>query len=204
MSEGNEQGGDSRKNGGFWTWLWTRPRRWFLLGIPIGGFVALLLGAALFGGFLKVVDASSSLEFCTSCHEMEAFVFQEYKETVHYKNASGVRAICADCHVPHDFFPKMARKIQASFNEVPKHLMGKISTREKFEEHRAELAEKVWGRMRANDSKACRTCHTYDAMAAEAQDRYARRRHSEEYLEATGKTCIDCHQGIAHKLPETM
>lgn len=202
MSDETEKEGGGKQ--GFWAWLWARPRRWFLLGIPVGGFVALLLGAALFGGFLKVVDASSSLEFCTSCHEMRAFVFEEYKQTVHYSNASGVRAICADCHVPHEFFPKMARKIQATFNEVPKHFMGTIDTSEEFEAHRAELAERVWGRMRANDSKACRNCHSYEAMSAEAQDRIAARRHSPEYLEATGKTCIDCHQGIAHKLPESM
>lgn len=204
MSEENEHGEGRRQSGGFWAWLWARPKRWFLLGIPVGGFVAVLVGVALTGSFLKVVDASSSMEFCTSCHEMEAFVYQEYKETVHYQNASGVRAICKDCHVPHEFVPKMIRKLQASVNEVPAHFMGKISTREKFEEHRAELAERVWERMRSNDSKTCRSCHSYEAMAAEEQDRYAQRRHSQEYLEATGKTCIDCHQGIAHKLPETM
>ncbi len=41
-------------------------------------------------------------------------------------------------------------------------------------------------------------------MNLEAQDRYARRKHSPEYLEKTGRTCIDCHEGIAHKLPEEM
>ncbi len=29
-----------------------------------------------------------------------AMVYQEYKETIHYSNRSGVRAICPDCHVP--------------------------------------------------------------------------------------------------------
>lgn len=204
MSESDEHKEEGQRKSGFWAWLWARPRRWFLLGIPVGGFVAVLIGVVLAGGFLKVVDASSTMEFCTSCHEMEAFVFQEYKETKHYSNASGVRAECADCHVPKEFVPKMVRKIQATFNEVPKHLMGKIDTREKFEAHRGELAERVWARMKANNSKTCRNCHTYEAMEAEAQDRIARRRHSAEYLEATNKTCIDCHQGIAHNLPESM
>lgn len=204
MSEKNEGNGEGRRKGGFWAWMWARPRRWFLLGIPVGGFVAVLVGIALTGGFLTAVGASNTMEFCTSCHEMEAFVFEEYKESAHYSNASGVRVECADCHVPKKFFPKMVRKIQASLNEVPAHLMGKISTREKFEEHRGELAQKVWDRMEANDSLACRNCHSYEAMNAEEQDRYARRRHSEEYREATGKTCIDCHQGVAHELPESM
>lgn len=66
------------------------------------------------------------------------------------------------------------------------------------------MAEKVWARMKANDSKQCRNCHKYEAMSAELQDRYAQRRHSAEYREKTGRTCIDCHKGVAHELPEGM
>ena len=29
--------------------------------------------------------------FCISCNEMEAFVYQEYKDTIHYTNRTGVR-----------------------------------------------------------------------------------------------------------------
>ena len=32
----------------------------------------------------------------------------------HWNNRSGVRARCPDCHVPHDFTDKVARKMQAS------------------------------------------------------------------------------------------
>lgn len=201
----DNQGPDEGKKGnGFWAWLWRRPQRWFLLGIPAGGVVALVLGIVLTGGFLTTVEATNSLEFCTSCHEMEAFVYEEFQQSPHYNNASGVQAICADCHVPKAFVPKMMRKLQATVNEIPAHFTGKIDTREKFEEHRKELAERVWARMRANNSKSCRNCHSYDAMDMEAQDRNAQRRHSPEYREATGRTCIDCHEGIAHELPEDM
>lgn len=195
---------DPHRREGLWSRLWRRPTRWYLLGIPAGGFLALLLGIVGTGGFLTTIKATNSLAFCTSCHEMNAFVYQEYKESPHYNNASGVRAICADCHVPKAFIPKMIRKIQATFNEVPQHFLGKIDTREKFEAHRAELAERVWARMRANDSQSCRTCHSYEAMVLESQGRSASRRHSPEYREKTGRTCIDCHEGIAHKLPADM
>ena len=204
MTEHDDPGGPPGRNEGIWSRLWRRPTRWYLLGIPAGGVLALVLGIVLTGGFLTTVKATNTLEFCISCHEMEAFVYQEYKETVHYQNTSGVRVICADCHVPHEFFAKMWRKTQASVNELPNHFLGKIDTREEFEAHRGEMAQIVWDRMRANDSANCRTCHSYEAMDLEAQDRYARRKHSPEYLEKTGRTCIDCHEGIAHKLPEDM
>lgn len=185
----------------FWNTLWQRPNRWWLLGIPIGGFLAFLAGIIFWGGFHTVVASTNTMEFCISCHEMESTVYQEYKETVHYKNASGVRAICSDCHVPEEWGPKMIRKIKAT-NELYHSALGTINTPEKFEAHRAEMAERVWADMRETDSRECRNCHTYDAMAIADQGRSAKRKHSEEWRERTGDTCIDCHKGIAHKLPE--
>lgn len=98
----------------------------------------------------------------------------------------------------------MNAKIRATYNEVPKHFLGKIDTAEKFEAHKLELAERVWARLKATDSRECRNCHSYEVMALEMQDRQAQRRHSLEYREASGKTCIDCHKGVAHELPEGM
>ncbi len=203
MSDNEDPGRHSKRNG-LWSRLWRQPRQRFLLGIPIGAVVFLVLGIVLTEGFHKSLALSNTQAFCTSCHEMQAFVYQEFKQSPHYSNVSGVRAKCADCHVPKSFLPKMQRKIQASFNEVPAWITGKIDTREEFEAHRAELAQRVWDRMKAHDSRNCRSCHTYEAMAKESQGRYARRKHSAEYREATGKTCIDCHKGVAHKLPEEM
>jgi cytochrome c-type protein NapC len=37
-------------------------------------------------------------------------------------------------------------------------------------------------------------------MDLSEQDRYARKRH--ERALTKGETCIDCHDGIAHELPE--
>ncbi len=66
-------------------------------------------------------------------------VYEEYKESIHYKNAAGVRAICSDCHVPREWLPKMVRKVHAT-NKL--------------------------------------------------------------YHKIAGGTCIECHKGTAHKLPE--
>ena len=88
--------------------------------------VGAIAGIIFWGGFNTVAEMTNSLEFCTSCHEMGT-VYTEYKETVHYKNTSGVRAICSDCHVPKPWGHKMVRKIKAS-KELYHKAVGTIDT----------------------------------------------------------------------------
>lgn len=186
-----------------WGWF-TRP------SVLIGQGILLVLGFGagiiFWGGFNTAMEATNTLEFCISCHEMEDTVYQEYKQTIHFTNASGVRAICSDCHVPHAWGPKMLRKIQAS-NELWHKAIGSISTPEKFEAKRAQLAEHVWAGMKKTDSRECRNCHSFDAMNFELQ-RTRSREKMEPVAHGTdlsgGSTCIDCHKGIAHKLPKVV
>lgn len=181
---------------------------WFLKpSVVIGQGVLLIVGTVIgiifWGGFNTAMEATNTMEFCISCHEMRDTVYEEYKTSVHYKNASGVRAICSDCHVPHDWGPKMLRKIQAS-NELWHKVMGTVDTPEKFKAKRLELATHVWQTMQANDSRECRNCHSFEAMAFEHQGRRAREKMEPVALGtdfSEGKTCIDCHRGIAHNLP---
>ncbi len=159
------------------------------------GFIS---GIVFWGGFNTVMDATNAEAFCISCHEMKDNVYAEYKKTIHYSNRTGVRAVCADCHVPKDWVHKMIRKIQAS-NEVLHHLKGSIDTREKFEAKRVQLAVNVWTTMQNSDSRECRNCHGFGFMDMTKQDRRAQKRHDNAMQE--GRTCIECHKGIAHQLP---
>lgn len=163
--------------------------------------VAALMGVMLWGGFNWAVEATNSLEFCISCHEMRNTVYQEWQKTIHYQNRTGVRAICSDCHVPKDWTYKMVRKIQAS-RELWGKLTGTIDTKEKFEAKRLTLAEHEWERMKKSDSRECRNCHTFDGMKLALQKDRSRKQH-EIGLEEK-KTCIDCHKGIAHQKPKGM
>ncbi len=165
--------------------------------LVLGGFIA---GVIFWGGFNTALEATNTEEFCISCHEMKENVYEELRETIHFSNRSGVRASCPDCHVPHNWTDKIARKAQAS-KEVWGKIFGTISTREKFEAKRRELAEHEWARLKANDSLECRNCHNFDFMDFTAQSPRAAQQHSTS-LAGGEKTCIDCHKGIAHQLPD--
>src|SRR6201982_1457596 len=138
-----------------------RPSSVFGLGVLVlAGFLA---GVIFWGGFNTALELTNTEKFCTGCHEMRDNVFTELKSTIHFTNRSGVRATCPDCHVPHNWTDKIARKMQAS-KEVWGKIFGYVDTREKFLDKRLVLAEHEWARFKANDSLECRNCHTAAAM----------------------------------------
>lgn len=180
---------------GLWATLKKPSAKYSLLALLLVGFFS---GIIFWGGFNTALEQTNKLEFCIGCHEMRDNVYQEYKETIHYKNRTGVRAICSDCHVPKDWVHKMMRKISAS-QEVYEKIVGWVDTPEKFEAHRMEMATSEWNRMKASGSRECKNCHNFDAMEAKKQKPKAQEMHAKAVKQ--GKTCIDCHKGIAHLLP---
>lgn len=170
--------------------------KYALLTLLVVGFFS---GIIFWGGFNTAMEATNTMDFCIGCHEMRDNVYKEYKETIHYSNRSGVRAVCSDCHVPKDWTHKIMRKIQAS-KEVWGKITGVIDTKEKFEAHRFDMAKREWARMKARDSIECRNCHNFDAMSPELQKKTPYKKHMA--AKEQGKSCIDCHKGIAHQLPK--
>jgi len=194
----SDQGSAPSKKSGLWGVLRRPSTKYSLLTLLVVGFVS---GIVFWGGFNTGMEATNTLEFCISCHEMENTVYQEYKETIHYSNRTGVRAMCSDCHVPKDWGHKMIRKVKAS-GELYGKIVGTINTPEKFEAKRLQLARREWARMKGSDSRECRNCHSFDGMNTTMQKQRARRQH--EMAQENNETCIDCHKGIAHHLPEGM
>jgi len=171
--------------------------RKIILGTTVGvAIFFMIIGVIFWGGFNTAMEATNTLEFCISCHEMEDNVYKEYKETIHYTNRAGVRASCSDCHVPDPWVHKVVRKIQAS-NEVFHKVLGSIDTPEKFDTKRLKLAKNVWRTMKETDSRECRNCHDFSTMNPQNQKSRARKQHLNAMK--AGNTCIDCHKGIAHK-----
>lgn len=156
-------------------------------------------GIIFWAGLNTAIELTNTESFCISCHEMESNVYQEYKQTKHYINSTGVRATCPDCHVPKDWPHKVLRKIRAT-NELYHSFMGTIDTPEKFQAKRLDLAKEVWSTMQQTDSRECRNCHGFDFMDLYDQGLVASEKHRQ--ADQQGRTCIECHQGISHRLPE--
>ncbi|OOY41765.1 NapC/NirT family cytochrome c [Solemya velum gill symbiont] len=169
-------------------------------------FVGIGVGVLLWGGFNWSLELTNTEEFCISCHEMESTVYQELQETIHWSNRTGVRATCPDCHVPKEWTHKVYRKIRAS-NELYHKFLGTIDTPEKFEDYRLTMAMNEWKRMKSTNSRECRNCHDFASMDLDKQDERSAERHDPHVWEVEdgiepSLTCIDCHKGIAHSLPE--
>jgi cytochrome c-type protein NapC len=182
--------------------LLTRLWRWFTKPSLVGwGLIAtafFVVGILFWGGFHWALEATNTEKFCISCHEMRDNVYQEYRRTAHYSNKTGVRATCPDCHVPKDWRYKIVRKIQAS-RELWGKAFGTIDTPEKFAAHRETLSKSEWRRMKLTDSRECRNCHNFQSMEFTLQSPRAAKLHQDALNK--GQTCIDCHQGVAHRLP---
>lgn len=181
-------------------------RYWQLLcskstvAMGIVGAFFFLSGIVFLLTFNWTMEVTNTEAFCVGCHEMKDNVYPSYTQSIHYSNRSGVRASCSDCHVPHKFSDKIVRKIQAS-KEVWGKITGTINTPEKFAEHRLYLAKREWKRFIENDSLECRNCHDQAFMNFDKQGAPGTFMHKE--MIDTGKfTCINCHKGIAHDLPE--
>ncbi|MEP3428019.1 MAG: NapC/NirT family cytochrome c [Roseibium sp.] len=168
-----------------------------IVGVVLAfGFVG---GLVFWGGFNTVLDYTNSEQFCISCHTMRDNTYVEYQDSIHYTNRSGVRATCSDCHVPHEWSAKLMRKVGA-VKDVWGQITGRVNTPEKFEAHRLEMAQREWSRFRRDSSLACRNCHDTSFFDTAVQSEPAAYMHT--YMKQQGGfTCIDCHKGIAHKLP---
>lgn len=186
----------SEKPRGFFSRLMNPPNCSMLRMIVVGT----LGGVLIWGGLNTGMEWTNRMEFCTSCHEM-TIPLEELKKTVHYTNRSGTTVTCADCHVagsknPIDYGRKLTMKVLAA-RDVIGHIKGTIDTPEKFEAYRLEMAKRVWAKMKDADSRECRNCHKFETMDPSKQKDRSVVKH--EGAIEDGKTCIDCHKGIAHK-----
>ena len=186
--------------GRFWAYLTTKCQTCSRIRLGIGvAVVAVLVAGVLMAAGAAGLAWTNTEKFCISCHEMRDNVYAEFKDTIHDKNRSGVRAVCSDCHVPREPVAMLMRKAAATF-EIWGKITGVINTKEKFEKMRHTMAVREWTRMKKNNSQECRNCHHFEAMDPEKQTEKARARH--EKARAEGVTCIDCHFGIAHNEPD--
>ncbi len=103
------------------------------------GLIMLVVGVLVgVGGLLlsqHVLHKTSETAFCLSCHSMSK-PFEEYQGTVHFSNQKGIRAECADCHIPKSGVDYLFAKLKASKDIYHEFVSGKIDSDDKFEAHR--------------------------------------------------------------------
>ena len=180
-----------------WRSLTSPSARWSVLALVV---VGLVIGAAAVIGTQVMVRVTGTNEFCGSaCHSMQ-WVAQEYRQSGHAVNRTGVAASCHDCHIPHNYPELLWYKAKAGTKDVIGEIRGVISTEEKFNKERARMAKSVWAEYKETNSANCRTCHAFTKEVIAKQKEAVRPMH--ETVLAGQATCIDCHKGIAHKAPE--
>ena len=144
------------------------------------------------------LEVSTTDEFCVSCHEMRDNIMGADEERLRLVGSGELHGSCADCHLPKPFLPRLRRKLRAGA-EIYHHLLGTLDSPESFEARRLQMARRVWAEMSRNDSVECRSCHD-DLQAARAGDSEIVREYHER-ANSNGIACIDCHKGLAHRMP---
>ncbi|WP_100638403.1 NapC/NirT family cytochrome c [Marinobacter salexigens] len=162
-------------------------------------FIGAVFGAAALYATQWSLHATSTNEFCVSCHSMDV-PNAEWQYTSHFANAKGIQAGCADCHIPKEGFAFLKKKLTSGISDLYAEIMGGIPDAEAYEAKRGAMARHVWAEMEANDSVTCRSCHNTEFWDLYEQTEKAAADHST--MAETGETCINCHRGIAHFPPD--
>ena len=99
-----------------WHRLRSPSARWSVLALV---FVGILIGFAATVGTQVMVAATGTNQFCGgACHSMQ-WVAQEYRQSGHAVNRTGVSAGCHDCHIPHNYPELLWYKAVAGTKDDP-------------------------------------------------------------------------------------
>lgn len=112
-----------------------------------------------------------------------------YKEDVHGgNNTFGLKAKCADCHLPHDnVFHYVTAKAYTGIKDVLGEMFWKDSI---------DWVGRLEKRKEFTYTSGCQKCHDLDAIRYEIPKAFLAHRDFK-----TGKvdTCIQCHEHVGHK-----
>ena len=146
-----------------------------------------------------MVAVTGTNDFCSNaCHSMQ-WVAQEYRQSNHFINRTGVRRR-ATTATSHRYPQLLWYKAKAGTRDAIGEMTEVISTEEKFKKERLRMAKEVWAEFKETGSANCRTCHVFTKETLAKQKDFAQPMHQQ--VLAGAATCIDCHKGIAHTAPQ--
>jgi cytochrome c nitrite reductase small subunit len=151
--------------------------------------VGLILAFPVFSISYYSMYRTSTPQFCSSCHEIQA-AYNDWHTSRHAVNNKGFRAVCMDCHLPapHETFQFFYAKTFHGIKDIVAHFLGGPYDRQ-------AAREKAWADI-TNDR--CLKCHgnilylpyQRGAMLAHRSVLYPRPGYE--------KRCLDCHKPLVH------
>ena len=157
------------------------------LGLFCAGFLFAILCYFAVNAAMKPFSSS---EYCAGCHEMET-VYEGWKQSSHYTNASGTVTECIDCHLPpkHQFFRHMSTKAYEGVRDLILHRLDRPYDEEK-------MRERVIGKI--PDSR-CTQCHSN--LLGQPSTPAVAVMHTPS-TEPNAPTCVGCHNDLHPRRPE--
>ena len=156
---------------------------WFLPGLIIGALVIMGVGKAL--------DATSTNEYCMSCHIHPA-ADMSWKRSVHYETQSGYRVACIECHLPPKGHGYLAEKGKTGLRDLWSYWTKDSASFEWNDRGRLENARNY------TYESSCIKCHEnlFPLKLTKAGE------DAHLYFKQTKKTpdlhCINCHLNAGH------
>jgi sulfatase modifying factor 1 len=161
---------------------------WFIAGLSAGAII--LLGTG------KAVEATSTNDYCASCH-VHPQATASWKQGVHYATKSGYRVSCTECHLPPKGEGYLIEKAKTGSRDLWSHWT-KDST-----EFNWEAAATLERASKHVYNSTCLKCHENlfpAALTREGSDAHL------YYKQMTEKgedmQCISCHLNSGHYIKD--
>ncbi len=152
----------------------------FLLGI-----VFILLGG-------KLMDHTSTNEYCNSCHNIHPQATTSWKQSMHYDTKSGVRTNCVDCHLPPKGEGHFVAKVKTGARDVWSKWTKDPNSFDWEERSLLENAKKhVYNR-------SCEKCHETIFPADLSQEGEEAHLYYSQNSDDKELHCINCHLNAGH------
>ncbi len=166
----------------FFGWFGRRTWMFFLMGFAL----AILL---IFSGN-KAVEATSTDEYCASCHDVHPQATAAWKRSTHYDNKRGVVVHCVECHLPPAGLPKFTTKVTTGVRDIYGTLFMDVSAINWEEKSRVENA------VHHTFESSCLHCHKNLFPIGLTEE--GQQAHLYYDNNRTNLNCLNCHIGVGH------
>jgi len=161
---------------------------WFLPGF--------IIGILILAGFGKAVEATSTNEFCSSCH-VHPQATSSWKQGVHYATQSGYHVSCTECHLPPEGEGYLTEKTKTGLRDLWSYCTKDTS---EFDWEAASSLERA---SRHVYNSTCTRCHEniFPAkLTREGSDAHLYYKMMTEKGEEL--QCISCHLNSGHYIKD--